>query len=87
MDNLIHRREIPVMIGVFLNPGSTPEQPEPNPKDWGDRTTNRPPEYNTPDDKYAKVICDVLPPELYTDYNISNDPEQNPPRQSEAQPP
>src|SRR5205085_9334504 len=28
MDNLIYRREIPVMIGVFINPGRTPEQPE-----------------------------------------------------------
>ena len=64
MDNLIHRREIPVMIGVFINPGKTPEQPEPTPKDWGDRTTNRPTEYNTPDDKYAKVICDELLPVL-----------------------
>src|SRR5579862_5735959 len=42
IDNLIHRREIPVMIGVFINPGKTPEQPEPTPKDWGDRSTNRP---------------------------------------------
>jgi enterochelin esterase-like enzyme len=76
MDNLIHRREIPVMIGVFINPGKTPEQPEPNPKDWGDRTTNRPAEYNTPDDKYARIICDELLPVLNKDYNISKDPEQ-----------
>jgi enterochelin esterase-like enzyme len=76
MDNLIHRREIPVMIGVFINPGKTPEQPEPTPKDWGDRTTNRPAEYNTPDDKYAKVICDELLPVLSKQYNISKDPEQ-----------
>jgi len=33
-DNLIYRREIPVMIGVFINPGRTPEQPEPHPKNW-----------------------------------------------------
>jgi len=77
MDNLIHRREIPVMIGVFINPGKTPEQPEPNPKEWGDRTTNRPTEYNTPDDKYARVICDELLPVLYKEYNISKDPEQH----------
>ena len=42
LDNLIYRREIPVMITVFINPGRTPEQPEPNPKNWGDRDTNRP---------------------------------------------
>jgi enterochelin esterase family protein len=77
MDNLIQRREIPVMIGVFINPGKTPEQPEPNPKEWGDKTTNRPAEYNTPDDKYARVICDELLPVLYKDYNLSKDPEQH----------
>lgn len=77
LDNLIYRREIPVLIGVFINPGKTPEQPEPNPKEWGDRTTNRPTEYNTPDDKYARVICDELLPALYKDYNISRDPEQH----------
>src|SRR5207248_6656222 len=77
LDNLIHRREIPVMIAVFINPGKTPEQPEPTPKNWGDRTTNRPTEYNTPDDKYARVICDELLPVLYQEYNISRDPEQH----------
>jgi len=77
MDNLIYRREIPVMIGVFINPGRTPEQPEPTPRDWGDRTTNRPTEYNTPDDKYARVIVDELMPVLYREYNISKDPEQH----------
>ena len=74
MDNLIFRREIPVMLGVFINPGRTPEQPEANPSEWGDRTTNRPTEYNTPDDKYARVITDELMPALYKDYNISKDP-------------
>ena len=73
-DNLIYRREIPVMIGVFINPGRTPEQPEPNAKEWGDRTTNRPTEYNTLDDKYARVIVDELMPVLYKEYNISKDP-------------
>ena len=65
MDNLIYRREIPVMIGVFINPGRRPDQPEPNAKEWGDRTTNRPTEYNSLDDKYARVIVDELMPVLY----------------------
>jgi enterochelin esterase family protein len=76
VDNLIYRREIPVMFCVFINPGRMPEQPEPSPKDWGDRSTNRPAEYNTPDDKYAKIICDELLPALQKEYNISKDPEQ-----------
>jgi enterochelin esterase family protein len=77
MDNLIYRREIPVMIGVFINPGRTPEQPEPNLQEWGDRTTNRPTEYNTLDDKYARVVTEELMPALYKEYNISKDPEMH----------
>jgi enterochelin esterase-like enzyme len=74
MDNLIFRRELPVVIGVFINPGRRPDQPEPNASEWGDRTTNRPTEYNSLDDKYAHVIVDELLPALYKEYNISRDP-------------
>jgi enterochelin esterase family protein len=78
MDNLIYRRELPVMIGVFINPGRRPDQPEPSPQtEWGDRTTNRPTEYNSLDDKYARVIVDELMPVLYKEYNISKDPDQH----------
>ena len=77
LDNLIYRREIPIMIAVFINPGRTPEQPEPHPKNWGDRDTNRPTEYNSLDDKYARVIVDELMPVLYKEYNISKDPERH----------
>jgi len=77
MDNLIYRREIPVMIGVFINPGRRPDQPEPNLSNWGDRDTNRPAEYNTLDDKYARVVVDELMPVLYKDYNISKDRERH----------
>jgi enterochelin esterase-like enzyme len=77
LDNLIHRRELPVMIAVFINPGRRPDQPEPNPREWGDRTTNRPTEYNTLDDKYARVICDELMPVIYKEYNISKDRERH----------
>jgi enterochelin esterase-like enzyme len=76
-DNLIYRRELPVMIGVFINPGRTPEQPEPTPSEWGDRTTNRPTEYNSLDDRYARVIVDELMPVLYKEYNISKDPDRH----------
>ena len=75
LDNLIFRREIPVMIAVFINPGRRPDQPEPSPHDWGDHTTNRPTEYNTPDDKYARVIVDELMPAIAKQYNISPDPD------------
>jgi enterochelin esterase-like enzyme len=77
MDNLIYRREIPVMIGVFINPGRRPDQPEPTPREWGDRNTNRPTEYNSLDDKYARAITEELMPALRKDFNISKDPEMH----------
>lgn len=73
IDNLVHRREIPVMLGVFINPGRTPEQQEASGSEWGDRGTNRPQEYNALDGKYASVICDELLTELAKSYNISKD--------------
>jgi len=74
-DNLIYRREMPVTIGVFINPGHRPDQKEATDADWGDGTTNRRVEYNALDDKYSKVIVDELLPVLKKDYNISDDPE------------
>lgn len=73
-DNLIYRREIPVTLAVFINPGRKPEQPEASASDWGDRSTNRPQEYNALDDTYARVIVDELLPVLAKTYNLSTDP-------------
>ena len=74
-DNLIYRREMPVTIGVFINPGRRPDQKEATDADWGDRTNNRRVEYNALDDKYSKLIVDELLPALTKEYNISPDPE------------
>lgn len=74
-DNLIHRREMPVTIGVFINPGHTAEQKEASSADWGDGTTNRRVEYNALDDRYSKLIVDELLPVLAKDYNLSPNPE------------
>jgi enterochelin esterase family protein len=73
-DNLIYRREMPVTIAVFINPGRTPEQKEATDSDWGDRTNNRGMEYNALDDKYARLVVDELLPELKRTYKISDDP-------------
>jgi enterochelin esterase family protein len=77
IDNLTWRREIPVMIAVFINPGRRPDQPEPNAANFGDGTTNRGMEYNELNDKYARVIVDELMPKLYKEYSISKDPNQH----------
>src|SRR4051812_43307994 len=74
-DNLIYRREMPVTIAVFINPGRTPDQKEATDREWGDRTNNRRIEYNALDDKYSKLIVDELLPVIKKDYNISDKPE------------
>ena len=61
MDNLIYRREIPVMIGVFINPGRTPDQPEPS-RGMGRPNHQSATEYNTLNDKYPRVIAEELLP-------------------------
>jgi enterochelin esterase-like enzyme len=77
LNNLIYRRELPVMLCVFINPGRRPDQPEPTPRNWGDRDTNRPTEYNTLDDRYARVICDELLPVLSKEYNLDKNPDRH----------
>jgi enterochelin esterase family protein len=75
LDNLIFRREIPVMLAVFISPGRRPDQPEPTARSWGDGTSNRGDEYNPPNDKYGRVIVDELMPALKQDFNLSPDPD------------
>ena len=74
-DNLIYRREMPVTIGVFINPGRGPDQKEATDAEWGDRTNNRRVEYNALDDRYSKLVVDELLPRLTKEFNISPDPE------------
>lgn len=74
-DNLIYRREMPVTIGVFINPGHTPEQPESSSTNWGDNINNRATEYNELNDNYAKLIVNELLPALEKNYNISKNPD------------
>jgi enterochelin esterase family protein len=74
-DNLIYRREMPVTIGVFINPGHTPEQPESTSTNWGDSINNRPTEYNELNDRYARLIVNELLPELEKEYQLSKRPE------------
>jgi enterochelin esterase family protein len=70
-DNLIYRREMPVTIGVFINPGHTPAQPESSSTNWGDGVNGRATEYNELNNNYSKLIVNELLPALAKDYNIS----------------
>jgi enterochelin esterase-like enzyme len=58
-DNLIHRGEMPVCIGVFVEPG---DRGPGNPLWGGD--TNRNVEYDTLSDAYAQFLLDELLPGL-----------------------
>jgi enterochelin esterase family protein len=67
-DNLIHKKEMPVTIGVFLNPGTVPSA---NPKEKG--RSNRSFEYDTPSDQYATFLEKEILPEIEKKYNVRKD--------------
>ena len=68
-DNLIHKKKMPVTIGIFLQPGNFPPEKE------GDKPrSNRSFEYDTLSDQYARFIVDEILPEVGKSYNLSKDP-------------
>ena len=60
-DNLIHDKKIPVMIHVFVSPGTLNGKPL------------RSILYDTVSDKYGQFLLDELLPEVYAKYNIRKD--------------
>ena len=72
-DNLIHKKEMPVTIGIFINPGAKAGEPAVDAKNWGKATRSF--EYDSLGGKYAQFIVDELLPEVGTRYNLTKDPE------------
>jgi enterochelin esterase-like enzyme len=69
-DNLIAKKEMPVTIGVFVNPGVVPAaEPGMRPRN------NRSFEYDSLGDTYAKFLLNELLPEVSKKYNVTTDPE------------
>ncbi len=69
-DNLIHKKEMPVTIGIFLNPGVVPpSKPDAKPR------RNRSFEYDSLGDQYARFLLDEILPEVGKSYRLTNDPE------------
>jgi len=62
-DNLIHKGEMPVTIGIFINPGG---------KKLG--YENRAIEYAICDDTYARFLLEEVLPEIGKSYNLVDDP-------------
>ena len=72
-DNLIHKKEMPVTIGIFVNPGAKPGEPPVDAKNWGKGTRSF--EYDSLGDRYAKFVVDELLPEVGKTYTLTTDPE------------
>jgi gluconolactonase len=68
LDNLIHQGAIPVMIGVFINPGVVPPD---NPRQQA--RLNRSYEYDALGDRYARFLIGEILPEVAKKYNITTD--------------
>jgi len=69
-DNLIHKGDMPVTIGVFINPGHNGKYKPQNP--W--RVSNRSFEYDTLSDQYARFLLEEILPEVGRKYNLTDDP-------------
>ncbi|WP_051946645.1 alpha/beta hydrolase-fold protein [Verrucomicrobium sp. BvORR106] len=71
LDNLIHKKELPVTIAIFISPGSFPAtNPGEKPR------SNRSFEYDTPSDQYARFLLEEILPEVSKQYKLTDDPEQ-----------
>ena len=73
MENLIHKREMPVTLGIFITPGhrgdeypADLEMPNPN---------NRAAEYDSLSDHYARFIVEEMLSEVGKKYKLTKDPE------------
>src|SRR5688572_17546484 len=70
LDNLIHKGEIPPMLGLFINPGTVPAATS-----AGRSRSTRSYEYDTPDGVYARFLIDEMLPELAKHAKVSPRPE------------
>jgi len=69
MDNLIHKGEMPVTIGIFINPGVLPAAyPEQQSR------FNRSFEYDGLGDRYARFLVEEILPEVGKTYALTTDP-------------
>ena len=72
LENLIHKKDIPVTIGIFITPG---QRGETYPDDLGTgNPNNRAAEYDSLSDAYARFIVDEMLPEVGKKYRLASDP-------------
>src|SRR5690348_6884901 len=68
-DNLIHKHEMPITIGIFINPGVLPARAESQQARF-----NRSFEYDALGDRYARFLIEEILPEVGKSYSLSADP-------------
>lgn len=69
LDSLIAARAVPVIVGIFVDPGTVPSN------DTGSFPRfNRSFEYDALGDRYSRFLLDELLPEVSRSYNLSSDP-------------
>ncbi|MBI1842977.1 MAG: esterase family protein [Verrucomicrobia bacterium] len=68
-DNLIHKKEMPVTIAIFINPGEVPAAaPDQKPR------SNRSFEYDSLGNQYARFLLEEILPEVGKQYTLTQDP-------------
>src|ERR1043165_360668 len=72
MENLIHKKEMPVTIGIFITPGARGEEYV---EIGGGNPNNRAAEYDALGDRYARFLIDEMLHEVGKTYNLTKDPE------------
>ncbi|MFO0924546.1 MAG: alpha/beta hydrolase-fold protein [Pirellulales bacterium] len=79
-DNLIHKKEIPPMVGVFINPGDAPYAPGEPPRKRPDGrpapARNRSVEYDTLGDTFAKFLIEEILPEVEKHAKVDSNPDK-----------
>jgi enterochelin esterase family protein len=77
-DNLIAKREMPVTVGIFIQPGDFPLKPGEKPRKRADGRpaprANRSKEYDTLGADYARFLLEEILPEVGKKYNLTKDP-------------
>ena len=68
-DNLIHKKEMPVTIAIFIHPGEIPAT-SPDQK----ARSNRSFEYDSLGNQYTRFLLEELLPEVGKQYTLSQDP-------------
>ena len=72
LENLIHKKQIPITIGIFITPG---HRAETYPDNLGTgNPNNRAAEYDSLTDAYARFIVEEMLPEVGKKYKLTTDP-------------